>query len=80
MHLVETDGFITVWPERAECDFTVPSRTVALTQCAYCLKTIPQSHASLASYNGEVEHFCNDEEAETYHYVRWLSEARRAGL
>jgi hypothetical protein len=78
MHLVEDDGFITVWPERAECDFT--PHPVALTQCAYCLKTIPQDHAFHGSYRGEVEHFCNEEESEEYGYVRWLLETRRAGL
>lgn len=76
MNLVEADGFITVfpqWPERPECDFSSPP----LTQCAYCLKTIRQVNAHVAL---DGEHFCNEEEAETYRYLLWLRDTRRAGL
>lgn len=47
-------------PEQPECDFTQASQIVALTQCAHCLHTIPQSLA--LTFNGE--HYCDEECAE----------------
>lgn len=73
---LEDDGFVTVWPDRAECDFSIPSRVVAFTQCAYCARTIPQSLAFVGQVHGCPEHFCNEEHANLY----TLERLREAGL
>lgn len=61
------------YPERPECDFTVPSRIIAFTQCGHCSRTIPQSLA--ITFRGE--HYCDANCAEQ---DSDLLKLRKAGL
>lgn len=85
---------MTDYPERPEADFTSPHGytvpmelgddlyplAIALTQCKYCLATIPQSLCLIVEKHTDnlpfEEHFCNESCANDF----YLERLREGGL